>query len=400
MRNQLESTKQDTQHIEPPTHTDASCGERTSSGYDGNDGPPAEPDAMRTNRTDIFYNVIVAEGPAEALRQLGDELRQSVPAATQESAEEANRHRAWFQSEFGGFCSCDRAHAVTAWGFESEPIRSLEQIPESLSWLQSIKESAVSRGLILGYVGIDTQRVPRAAAVALCSDSDKGLIGSLGNNRYNYFRVMQHLFYDDDSAFFLKALVEETAIGPVPYRHRVQWSDSDSPLRLDFRTEDPLRNGQGLSLDRAEGENGPMIVPGGFLPPEGTSVNVHVAWRRAYTLIHCAWECGIDPYIDDDAQLMVSGYGLFGAGVIDNRLELTGPIDAKEGADNEAGLTEETARANFMRLYAGLLAVYLEDPEVNKQARVLASDHLEHATQWLIESGHGLIFTPATAVIN
>src|SRR5271166_1846922 len=97
MRNQFQSTKQDTQHIEPPTHTDASGGDRTSS--DGNDGPPAEHDGLRTNRTDIFYNVIVAEGPAEALRHLGDELRQSVPAVTQESAEEANRHHDWLQSE-------------------------------------------------------------------------------------------------------------------------------------------------------------------------------------------------------------------------------------------------------------------------------------------------------------
>jgi len=72
-----------------------------------------------------------------------------------------------------------------------------------------------------------------------------------------------------------------------------------------------------------------MIVPDGFLPPEGTSVNVHVTWRRAYALFHRAWECGVNPYFDEDAQLMVSGYGLYGAGVIDNRLQLTGPISAK-----------------------------------------------------------------------
>src|ERR1700720_3369932 len=115
MRNQFENTNEDTQRIEPTTHTDASRGDGTSSRYDGNDGAPAEHDAMRTHRTDVFYNVIVAEGPAEALRQLGDELRQSIPAVTQESAEEANRHRDWLQSEVGGFCSSDHAHPVTAW---------------------------------------------------------------------------------------------------------------------------------------------------------------------------------------------------------------------------------------------------------------------------------------------
>lgn len=400
MRNQFESTKHKTQHIDPPTHTDASRGAKTSSGYDGNDRPPAEQEAIQTNRTDIFYNVIVAEGPTEALRQLTDELRQSVPAVVQESAEEANRHRDWLQSEIGGFCSSDRGHAIAAWSFESESIRSLDQIPQHLSLVQSIKESAASRGLIVGYAGIDTQRDPGAVAAAFCSDSERGLIGSLAGTRHNYLRVMLHLFYDDDSARLLKALVEETAIGPVAYRHRVQWSDSDSPLRLDFRTEDPRRNGQGLSLDRAEGENSPMIVPDGFLPPEGTSVNVHMAWRKAHIVILRAWECGVNPYFDDDAQLMVSGYGLFGAGVIDNRLQLTGAIDANEDADNEAGLAAATAKTNFMHLYAGLLAVYIDDHEVDTKARALASDHLRHATEWLIENDNAQTFAPTSAAIN
>jgi hypothetical protein len=400
MRNQFDSTKQDTDHIEPPTHTDATRDDETSSGRDGNDVPPAQQEAIRTNGTDIFYNVIVAEGPTDTLRELGDELRQSFPAVAQISTEEASRHRDWLKSELGGFCSADRGHPVAAWSFESEPIRSLAQALKSASLVRSITASAASRGLIVGYVGIDTQRDPIAAAVALCSDSSTGLIGSLGNNRYNYFRVMQHCFYKDSSVDFAKALVEGRAIGPVPYVHRVQWSESDSPLRLEFRTEDPLRNGQSLSPNLGEGEDGAMIVANGFLPPEGTSVNVHMAWRKAYTVIRRAWECGVEPYFDDDAQLMVSGYGLFGAGVIDNRLQLTGPIDAREDADNEAGLTEETARANFMRLYAGLLAVYLDDHDVDTQARVLATDHLKHATEWLVENGHVLTFAPASAAIN
>jgi hypothetical protein len=128
MRTQFERTQQDTQDKEPPAHPDASRGDKTSSGYDRNDGPPAEQAGIRANRTDIFYNVIVAEGPAEALQQLGDELRQSFPAVAQISAEEANRHRDWLQSEVGGFCSSDRGHAFVAWSFEREPIRSLEQI--------------------------------------------------------------------------------------------------------------------------------------------------------------------------------------------------------------------------------------------------------------------------------
>jgi hypothetical protein len=365
---------------------------------------PIEHLKQKTNesrgKTDVFHNLIVAEGPVEALQQLGDEIRQSFPGMAEESAKEAGRHRDWLQSEVGGFCSSDRSSTVSAWSFESEPIRSLDQIPQRLTLVQSVKESAASRGLSVGYAGIDTQREPIALAAAFCSDSAMGLIGSLSENRSNYLRVMRHLFYDDDSTRLLKALVEETAIGPVPYRHRVQWSDSDSPLRLDFRTEDIRRNGQGLSVDRAEGESGPLIVPAGFLPPEGTSINAHLSWSKAYILIHRAWKCGVAPYFDDDAQLMVSGYGLLGAGVIDNRLQLTGPIDASEDTDNDAGLTEETARANFMHLYAGLLAVYLEDHEVDKQTRVLASDHLKSATECLIENGHVLTFAPASAAIN
>jgi hypothetical protein len=35
-----------------------------------------------------------------------------------------------------------------------------------------------------------------------------------------------------------------------------------------------------------------------------------------------------------------------------------------------------------------------------RKARVLAADHLKHATEWLIENGHSLTFAPASAAIN
>jgi hypothetical protein len=75
---------------------------------------------------------------------------------------------------------------------------------------------------------------------------------------------------------------------------------------------------------------------------------------------------------------MVSGYGLFGAGVIDNRFQLTSPINA---------MTEEDARADFMRLYARLLVEFIGDQNANAQARTWGSDHLRDAVEWMLENG-------------
>ena len=123
----------------------------------------------------------------------------------------------------------------------------------------------------------------------------------------------------------------------------VQWTESDSPLRLDFRTEDVARNGWSLALG-SEDRDGPWIVRGGSLPPARTSVNVRVGWQKACVLFGRAPECGVDLHFDDDMQLMVSGYGLFATGIIDDRLKLVqnGPRGSTGHAEDD--LSSEQAR--------------------------------------------------------
>jgi hypothetical protein len=212
---------------------------------------------------------------------------------------------------------------------------------------------------------------------------------------------MQHLFYDDNSALLLKALAGGTAIGPVPYHHQVQWSESHSPLRLDFRTEDPLRNGHSLSPDFGKGENGTIIVRNGFLPPEGTSVNTKVGWCDAQQLIQLAWDSGNNPYLDDDAQMMVSGYGLVSAGVIDDRLQLIRrPTNEDAGAAQGSQLTEEKARVYVMHTYVDLLTDFLSKSGENGDAHVLARDHLTHAIKWLTENGLVPVIATGSSAVN
>lgn len=203
---------------------------------------------------------------------------------------------------------------------------------------------------------------------------------------------MQHCFYGDSSAAFFRAVLDGTAIGPVPYIHRVQWSESESPLRLDFRTEDRRRNGQALSPDPETGD-GSMIVAEGYLPPEGTSFNFRLSWVNANILIRRAPAYGVNIYFDEDAQLMVSGYGLFDAGVIDRSLRPTKPASVAD-EEYEAGLTEEKARAHFMRLYVQLLTDVVDDHRTNPEVKVLAFDHLKQATGWLTENGRFVEASP------
>jgi hypothetical protein len=257
-------------------------------------------------------------------------------------------------------------------------------------------ERGASAGVTVGYFGIDTQRSARAVAVALCSDAQPGLIGSLGHYRGNYFRVMQHVFYDDRPGSLLEDLANGTAAGSLPYCDTIQWSESDSPLRLDFRTEDPLRNGWSLAL-ASKDIDGPWIVRGGSLPPAGTSVSVPVGWQSACALFHRALEGGVDVYFDDEMQLMVSGYGLFAAGVIDHCLDVLQAGRPHSLEQGEVELSEEQARAKFMCLYAVMLSSFLALEPANTRAYDIAADHLQGVAKWLNENNVHMAFDAADA---
>ena len=103
---------------------------------------------------------------------------------------------------------------------------------------------------------------------------------------------MRHLFYKDDLASFIRDLAHEQLIGPVPYNHREQWSDSTAPLRLEFRTADPMRHGLGLSLGSTSESQGSLIKDG-FLPPDHMCISAHVGWLSALTVVISAEKQGI-----------------------------------------------------------------------------------------------------------
>ena len=105
-----------------------------------------------------------------------------------------------------------------------------------------------------------------------------------------------------------------TTVGPLPYRHRIQRTESDSPMRLDFRNEDRVRNGWSSTPGSKKGA-------------------------------------------------AVSSGEAFAAGVIDDRLNLAqaGPALRVDQAD--IVLTGERAPVMFRCLYAqGLLVAGPEEP--------------------------------------
>jgi hypothetical protein len=79
------------------------------------------------------------------------------------------------------------------------------------------------------------------------ADASRGLIGSLGGHRQAYFRLKRH-FYENDATFF-RDVVDEAAKAQIEYPYRQEWSQETSPLRTQFLSEDPARQGWGLAHD-------------------------------------------------------------------------------------------------------------------------------------------------------
>jgi|SRR5579862_3028757 len=331
-------------------------------------------------KPNTLYTVTVVEGSPEAVANLLNELRCSSPLLSMESAEEATRHRDWLHREIGGFCSSAPGHILSACRFETDAVGHPDQIPiRNELFNQTFRSIGHSGIAVIGHLSLDTRRIDGALAIAVCSDTNSGIVAAMGDDRRGYRQVMQHVLYNDDSSQMFQAIVE-----PMPYVHRIQWSDSSSPLRLDFTTEDPLRNGWTFTRNPDHCEA--LIVKDGVLKPEGTSINTHTRWPDAYLLHHCAEKCGVFPYIDEDAQLMVSGYGLFNAGVIDNCMQLVDRYALVQSTKFKVELTEDQWRAEYMRIYVRWLTYFVSDRTVDSRARALAYDHLQHAKTWLAET--------------
>ncbi|MCE5310695.1 MAG: hypothetical protein LLG20_23900 [Acidobacteriales bacterium] len=93
-------------------------------------------------------------------------------------------------------------------------------------------------------------------------------------------------------------------------------------------------------------------------------------------LFRRAPECGVDLCFGDDMQLMVSGYGLSAAGVIDERLRLVEARLPSHDGQSEIESSEEHARAKFMCLYAVMLSSFLSLGPNHTREYKIASNHL------------------------
>ena len=274
-------------------------------------------------------------------------------------------------------------HVTTAYHFIAAPAPSPLLPPATLLQIRELI-AVWKKRLTLGYIAIDNQRVPYAAAVALCTDASEGIIGSLGGNRNAYFRILRH-FHDDDFGSFFKEYVNIPNEGRIDYQHKPQWDDKFSPLRLTFLTDDPNRHEWGLGTI----DGGACLVKGGFLPPLRTSLCAHTSWLNALTVMLGGQDHAVYPYFDEDGQLMMSGYALHAAGVIDDKLSPTRELTIEERREWRIGepASEAAAMIVVLKLYAGFLMEALDRREGTVEAIAHLGDHMDQTVKWLIEHG-------------
>jgi hypothetical protein len=346
-----------------------------------------------TEQATSFYNVVLIEGPPDEVKGIVDDLIAHFPAAIVEGPEETQRHRNWFAKEVGGFRQPFVAgHISSAHRFQSEGGKPPTFVPASLPLVVEVMERYKHRAVI-GYAAIDRQKAEWAGSVGMSTDSPNGtFVGALASNRYNYFRVMKHFFYNDDANAFFRDFTTEKAIGPIPYNHGQQWSKSTSPLRLEFCTEDPARDGWSLAHGSDSSAPG-YLTKDGFLPALGVSVAAHLNWLTTIALLLRSGHYGVHPHIDRDGQLMISGYALRAAGLIDLTLKPTFSLLPAEVTQFGLGdpPSEESAMVAVLKLYVHCLSDAREN--FAKQAGcsellLRIQNHIQGALQWLVQNGH------------
>src|SRR5438552_12887655 len=149
-------------------------------------------DKMKSNNS--HHNIIISRGTRTESELFHAVLKQRCPDAVQEAPEEAQRHIEWLKAEIGGFVSAESVdHVTAAYYFITAPAPS-PLCPATLVELAELIASWKNR-LTLGFVAIDKQRVPYAAALAICTDTSQSILGSLGGDRNAYFRILRH-FHD------------------------------------------------------------------------------------------------------------------------------------------------------------------------------------------------------------
>jgi hypothetical protein len=215
----------------------------------------AGPQAAATNgelspATNVVRNILLFEGPAHQVYHAIAELQRKCPLATVESSGATVRHRELFRKEADGLPATVPVDAITlAVQFETAPPRTPTSIPYALVAVKAITDRWRTT-LTIGHVYFDTRLVASSVAMVCCAgpstgDASRGLIGSLGGHRQAYFRLKRH-FYDDDNTFF-RDVVTEAAEAQIEHPYRREWSQETSPLRIQFLSEDPARQGWGLA---------------------------------------------------------------------------------------------------------------------------------------------------------
>src|ERR1022692_1202432 len=342
----------------------------------------------------VVQNIVLFEGPEQGVRQAVAEIQREYPSATVESAAETARHRELFRRETHALPAAPPADAITiAVRFQSEPPEDSESVPDALLRVYPVIERW-REILTIGQLYFDPRRVPSAAAMIRCvgpnaESASPRVADSRSAQMPLYSRIQQH-FCGDFNAFF-RARLEEIAEVDATNLYHQEWDEKSSPLGLEFSSEDPARQGWGLSdgLDSAPPASD-FLIENGYVVPEGVSVAVPRNWIDALTLVVHGEDTGIYASFDGEGRMLISGFGLRAAGLIDANLHPTVALSAADRRRYRLGNppSQETAMIAFLQLYVQNLDHLIPQYVSQNGADELASRLRRHragALCWLLE---------------
>jgi hypothetical protein len=341
----------------------------------------------------VVRNIVLVEGPALEAHQAVAEIQREYPSATVESPGETARHRELFRTTTHGLTATAPADAITvAVRFLSEPPEDSESVPDALLRVNPVIERW-QEILTIGQLYFDTRRIATAPAMICCvgphAKSASPGVDDRSGQMPLYSRIQQH-FCADFNAFFRDRL-EEIAEIETPYPYHREWDEESSPLGLEFSPEDSARQGWGLAdgCDSAP-PGSDFLIENGYVPPEGVIVAASTSWIDALTLVLHAEDAGVCASFDDEGRMLISGYALRAAGLIDANLKPTIGLTAADRRWYRLGNppSEGAAMIAFLQLYAKNLAYLIPQYVSQNGADELASRLRRHragALCWLLE---------------
>lgn len=345
-------------------------------------------------------HVLVLEGLPADVREAINNARTAFGPISEESLEGVARHRAWFGTQTGAFPSpVPPGHMATAIRLETRFPESIEarmfEIEKAKRFLDECRKT-----LSIGYAFADRSGGPEACAAIITGavgekemGGDTGCLGT--SRRSTYFGVLQHLLYGGNFNKLMYGLGTGQVVGDVPCPHRIEFDEKTSPLRMQFHGDDPMRHGWGLNLGTSEATEG--LIKGGELPGPGFSMSVLLSFLDSLVILLRGSEHRIFAHVDPDGQLMISGFELFAAGIIDKAFKPESKLTLKECREYELGdpPTEAAAMVALLKMHFGLLSDAIEHfrhrPGTDELLRRL-KDNLRATFKWLVE--HGEITVP------